>query len=113
MWHLVWLWCFETGFTLIKILLWRVEEIAGRTEMKYILDIGVVLINSNRDLRAYLTLLKKNGRMAYWSSYSQICHFYVPLISCNLIISNLVGPNEMQISYHPNKPGDVPEIADR
>ncbi len=38
--------------------------------------------------------------MAYWSSCSQIYHFYAPLTICNLIISNLVVPNEMQISCH-------------
>ncbi len=49
-------------------------------------------------------LLKIFDRMAYWSPCSQIYHFYMPLTSCDLIISNLEVPDEMQISCHRKKP---------
>ncbi len=54
--------------------------------------------------RLCITLLKIFDRMAYWSSCSQIYHFYVPLTICSLIISNLVVNNEMQMSCHRIKP---------
>ncbi len=47
-----------------------------------------------------LMIFDRIMRMAYWSPCSQIYQFYVPLTSCNLIISDLMVPNEIQLSCH-------------